>query len=98
VLLPRLLPLLAKLVVDHNPQVRQSSAEALVGIAAFLAPEDIEPKLMPIVVNLATDASEEVKSPASLADPLRLSELMYLPNRLHLLLLLLPHQHLASPS
>lgn len=58
-ILHTLLPIVAGHTTDTNPQVRQSSTEALVEIGKLLEPEHISPHLLPIVKSLAKDATEE---------------------------------------
>jgi serine/threonine-protein phosphatase 4 regulatory subunit 1 len=58
-ILHTLLPIVAGHTTDTNPQVRQSSTEALVEIGKLLEPEHISPHLLPIVKSLAKDGTEE---------------------------------------
>lgn len=58
-ILHTLLPIVAGHTTDTNPQVRQSSTEALVEIGKLVEPEHISPHLLPIVKSLAKDATEE---------------------------------------
>lgn len=58
-ILHTLLPIVAGHTTDTNPQVRQSSTEALVELGRLLDAEHISPHLLPIVKSLAKDGTEE---------------------------------------
>lgn len=58
-ILHTLLPIVAGHTTDTNPQVRQSSTEALVELGRLLETEHISPHLLPIVKSLAKDGTEE---------------------------------------
>jgi len=58
-MLQELLPIVAALTTDTNPQVRQAAMESLVELGKLLAHEDVQPHLLPIVKSLAKDTTEE---------------------------------------
>jgi len=57
--LHELLPIVAALTTDSNPQVRQSAMESLVELGKMLDHEHVLPHLLPIVKSLAKDSTEE---------------------------------------
>jgi len=54
-----LLPLVAQLTTDRNPQVRMSAVEALQDMAKLIKYEDLEVRLIPFIRSLVNDTTDE---------------------------------------
>jgi len=65
-LVQRVLPALARLVVDIQPEVRIAAGEALVTVASMLGPVDLGARLLTVVVHLAhNDEAEDMRMTAA---------------------------------
>ncbi|KAN0055274.1 hypothetical protein ACTA71_008379 [Dictyostelium dimigraforme] len=57
--LKNLLPIVAQLTTDRNPQVRMSAVESLQDMAGIIKHEDIEVHLIPFIKSLVNDSTDE---------------------------------------
>lgn len=72
-----LLPVLAKLVADATPDVRLAAGESLIEVAKHIKPDDLGPRVLTFVLELAHDDKQEelrmtaVRRPGASAAPLQ---------------------------
>lgn len=59
IVLPLLIPIVGKLILDSNPQVRRSASDALVAVSQTINAADRSAYVLPIIRSLASDTTEE---------------------------------------
>lgn len=59
VMLDHILPVLARLVADNQAEVRIAAGESLVAVAGWVRKEDMGPRVLTIVLQLAHDDEQE---------------------------------------